>query len=90
MVAGSVFAQSSHSKSAQEAQANAKITMKEARKMALKTAPGKVIDEEFEKEAGAWRYSFDIREADGIHEVGISARTGHIVENSFEGRQDKD
>lgn len=88
--AGSAFANVSQSKAAQRAQANAKITMKQARTMALKSAPGKVVDEEFEKEDGAWRYSFDIRGTDGIHEIGISAKTGHIVENSFEGKQDRD
>ncbi len=84
-------AQSSRSQSTDQAQANAKITMKQARETALKAAQGgKIVDQEFEKENGGWRYSFDIREGNRIHEIGVDAETGKIVENSWEGTQDKD
>jgi uncharacterized membrane protein YkoI len=49
-----------------------------------------VIDAEFEKEAGAWRYSFDIRQGKRIHEIGVAANTGKVIENKFEGLKDKD
>lgn len=68
----------------------AKLTMAQARTIALKAAPGKVEDSEYEKESGAWRYSFDIRQGGKIHEIGVNANTGKIVENKFEGVKDKD
>lgn len=42
---------------------DAKITMKQARSIALKAHPGKITDEELEKETGGsgLRYSFDIK-----------------------------
>jgi len=58
--------------------------MAQARSIALKAAPGHVADAEYEKEKGAWRYSFDIRQGKRIHEIGVDANTGKIVENSFE------
>ena len=68
----------------------ARLTMAQARAIALKAAPGKVVDAEYEKEAGSWRYSFDIRQGKRIHEIGVNANTGKIVENKFEGLKDKD
>ena len=66
---------------------HAKITIAEARTIALKAHPGKIIDEELEKEAGGsgLRYSFDIREAKIIQEVGVDAQTGTVLENKPEG-----
>lgn len=68
----------------------AKLTMAQARTIALKLAPGKIKDAEYEKEGGGWRYSFDIRQGKRIHEIGVDANTGKIVENKFEGLRDKD
>ncbi|MEO7564640.1 MAG: PepSY domain-containing protein [Sphingomicrobium sp.] len=69
---------------------HAKLSMALARAIALKAAPGKIVDSEYEKEAGAWRYSFDIRQGNRIHEIGVNANTGKIVENKFEGLKDND
>jgi uncharacterized membrane protein YkoI len=60
-----------------------KISMAEARTKALEVVPGNVIDAELEKENGAWRYSFDIKFNGEMHEVGIDADNGKIVENSL-------
>ncbi len=68
----------------------ARLTMAQARAIALKAAPGTIADAEYEKEAGAWRYSFDIRQGKRIHEIGVNANTGKIVENKYEGIKDKD
>lgn len=68
----------------------AKLSMGQARAIALKAAPGKVIDGEYEREAGAWRYTFDIRQGKRIHEIGVNANTGKIVEDKYEGLKDKD
>lgn len=67
-----------------------KIGDAKARAIALKAAPGKIVEADFEKENGGWRYSFDIRQGSKIHEIGVDAYTGRIVENSFEAPGDKD
>lgn len=67
-----------------------KLTKAEAQAIALKAAPGTVVDSEYEKENGAWRYSFDIRQGKRIHEIGVDANTGKIVEDSYESANDKD
>ena len=62
---------------------HARISMPQARAIALRAAPGKVVKSEYENEGG-WRYSFDIRQGRRIHEIGVNAMTGRIVENKFE------
>lgn len=69
---------------------HARISMARARAVALHRAPGRIVDAEYEKEAGAWRYSFDIRQGRRIHEIGVSAKTGRIVEDKFEGLHERD
>lgn len=80
------FAASTH-KNANEAaeQAHAPkpaITKAQAQAIALRVAPGQVAEAEYEKEGGGWRWSFDIRQNGKIHEIGVDAMTGKIVENS--------
>lgn len=67
-----------------------KITEEQAREIALKAAPGTVVKAEYEKEDGHWRYSFDIRQGDRIHEIGVDAFSGKIVEDSYEDADDED
>ena len=64
----------------------AKVTLAEARAIALKAFPGKITDEELEKEKGGsgLRYSFDIKNGSVTHEVGVDAKTGKLLENSVE------
>jgi len=66
---------------------HAKITLKAAEKIALKAVPGKIKDEELEKESGGsgLRYSFDILYKGKIHEVGVDAKSGKVLENSLPG-----
>lgn len=65
----------------------AKVSMEEARSIALKAYPGKITDEELEKEAGGsgLRYSFDIETGTVTHEVGVDAQSGAVLENKKEG-----
>jgi uncharacterized membrane protein YkoI len=65
----------------------AKITLVQARAIALKTHAGKITDEELEKEKGGsgLRYSFDIRHGKVTQEVGVDAVTGKVLENAPEG-----
>ena len=64
----------------------AKVTLVNARAIALKAWDGKIIAQELEKERGGsgLRYSFDIRKGKTVHEVGVDAKTGKVLENSIE------
>lgn len=59
-----------------------------ARDIALKARPGKITDEELEKEKGGsgLRYSFDIKVDSKTYEVGVDAVTGKLLENKREGK----
>jgi len=65
----------------------AKISMEQARLIALKAHAGKITDEELEQEKGGsgLRYSFDIRKGKFTQEVGVDAKTGTVLENAPEG-----
>jgi hypothetical protein len=71
----------------QELARNAKISIKQARAMALKAHPGEITDQELEKERGGsgLRYSFDIKRGAITQEVGVDAMTGKVLENKKEG-----
>ncbi|MGY4500512.1 putative membrane protein YkoI [Bradyrhizobium sp. GM24.11] len=71
----------------QELAKDAKISIKEARAIALKAHPGEITDQELEKERGGsgLRYSFDIKRGAITQEVGVDARTGRVLENKKEG-----
>jgi hypothetical protein len=64
---------------------DAKVTLAEARAMAFKAFPGKITDEELEKEKGGsgLRYSFDIEKGRVIHEVGVDAKTGGLLRTAL-------
>lgn len=66
---------------------NAKITIVEARSIALRARPGKITDEELEKEKGGsgLRYSFGVKSGSVTYEVGVDAQTGKVLENKKEG-----
>ena len=71
----------------EELAGKAKFTLPQARLIALKEHPGIVADEELETETGGsgLRYSFDIKDAKGTHEVGVDAKTGKVLEDKPEG-----
>lgn len=66
----------------------ARVSLAQARTIALKAHPGAITDQELEKEGGGsgLRYSFDIQNAGATHEVGVDAKTGKILEDSREGK----
>jgi uncharacterized membrane protein YkoI len=68
------------------ASAAPKITMKQARRIALGRANGKIESEELEREHGKLIYSFDIRVAhqSGITEIAVDAMNGKIVNVAHE------
>jgi len=65
----------------------AKISLEQARVIALKAHSGEITDEELEREGGGsgLRYSFDIRHGKATQEVGVDAKTGNLLENAPEG-----
>ncbi len=71
----------------------AKITMAQAKEIALKRVPGTITDQELEKEKGKLLYSFDVKDANGkSFDVEIDAKTGAIlkVEEDKEDEADDD
>jgi uncharacterized membrane protein YkoI len=65
----------------------ATVSLPGARAAATKARPGLITDEELEKEGGGsgLRYSFDVKSAGALYEVGVDAKTGRILENHREG-----
>jgi Peptidase propeptide and YPEB domain len=60
--------------------ASIKITLANARKIALERVPGKITDQELEKEHGRLQYAFEIVTAEGKEfDVEIDAITGEIL-----------
>ncbi|HLH51113.1 MAG TPA: PepSY domain-containing protein [Roseiarcus sp.] len=86
-IVGSTLALPAYAYTGEEYASQAKIGIAQARKIALRAYPGKIVAEELEKESGGsgLRYSFDIAGAKGVHEVGVDARAGAVIENSKEG-----
>jgi uncharacterized membrane protein YkoI len=60
-------------------QKEAKISMKQARSIALKKVSGKIKSSELEREDGKLLYTFDIKTGKGITEVHVDAITGEIL-----------
>ncbi len=63
-----------------------RIPESEAQTIALKAYAGKIKSSELEYEKGRWVYSYDMTDLNGkgIHEVGVDAITGKVVENKIE------
>jgi hypothetical protein len=65
----------------------AKVSIEQARAIALQARAGAITDEELEHEKGGsgLRYSFDIKGGSAVYEVGVDAQTGKVLENKKEG-----
>ena len=65
----------------------AKVSIEQARGIALQTRAGTITDEELEREKGGsgLRYSFDIKKGGAVYEVGVDAQTGKVLESKKEG-----
>ena len=81
LLAGAI---SAHAYEGEKLAKDARVTIIEARAIALKAQPGKVTEEELEKENGSLRYSFEIEAGQTSHEVSIDAQTGKVLENTVE------
>ena len=72
----------------QELAPQAKVTLMQARTIALKAAPGTITDQEqlnVEPGGSGLRYSFDVKRGAQTFEVGVDAKTGAVLENKIEG-----
>lgn len=67
-------------------QKEAKISMTQAREIALKRVPGgKIESEELEREHGKLIYSFDIKTSEpGVTEVNVDAKNGKVLSSKQE------
>lgn len=65
---------------------HARLSMTQARQIALNVQPGQITAQELEREDGGLRYSFDIKNGPTTHEVGVDAQSGKVLENSIEGK----
>ena len=70
----------------EELATTARVTLTQARTIALKARPGRITDQELERESGGsgLRFSFDITHNHKPFEVGVDARTGAVLENTKE------
>ncbi len=70
----------------------AKLSIEQARALAIKAYPGTIVEEELEHKLGGsgLRYSFDIRANHVTHEVAVDAKTGDILQNTREAANDND
>ncbi len=68
-----------------------KLSLADARKIALERVPGKIVDAELEKENGRLQYAFEICTAEGkCFDVEIDAITGEILKVEDEDDDDDD
>lgn len=66
----------------------AKVTLAQARATALTAERGTIADQELEREGGRLRYSFDVKTGKVVHEVGVDAITGKVLEDSVDNGHD--
>ena len=68
-----------------------KLTLGQARKIALAKVPGTIVEEELEKERGVWVYEFEIKpdpKKKTLKEVVIDANSGKVLEIETENEDD--
>ena len=70
----------------------AKITIDQARKIALKIYPGTIVEEELAHKHGGsgLSYSFDVRANHLTREISVDAKTGKVLKNTPESEGDDD
>ena len=68
----------------------AKLSLKQAHEIAVKSYPGKLVSEALERESGSSgpRYSFVIQQNDVKHEIDVDAKTGRRESTRMDGKLD--
>ncbi len=74
---------------AHAAQHKTKLTMSDAKKIALAKESGSIKSGELEHEKGRWIYSFDVQHQAQVREVNVDANTGEVVEDSVDNPADE-
>ncbi len=64
------------------------VTAAQAKVIALKLVPGKVVEVEREKHAGEPVFSVEIKGASGVHEVAVRISDGSVLEDKVAGGAD--
>lgn len=69
-----------------ELSSQTKVSLSQARAVAMRARPGAIIDQELEREPGGsgLRYAFDVKSQGATYEVGVDALTGRVIENAME------
>ena len=82
-----LYGNAAHAYTGEKLAGRGKVGVAQARAIALKVYPGKIVSMELEKENGGsgLRYSFDVRQGASTHEVGVDAQSGTVLENAVEG-----
>lgn len=69
----------------------AKVTLEQAKAIALKRIPGEITDADLEKERGRLQYAFDIKSTDGkVYDVEVDAKSGKILKAVLDTEDDDD
>ncbi len=84
VIALPLSAQTAAKPTAKPAKPTTKLTLADARKIAIAKEPGKIQEGELEHEKGIWIYSFDILRDGKTHEVNIDHNTGAIIYDHVE------
>ena len=86
-LAGLIFALPAAAYTGEKLAKDAKVSIDQARSIALQNRAGAITDEELEREKGGsgLRYSFDIKSDGAVYEVGVDAQSGKVLENKKEG-----
>ena len=85
IVIAAITSTAAHAYDGEKYAKDAKITLQDARTIALKAYPGKVVEEELEHAKGGsgLRFTFDIQKDKHTptQEVAVDAKTGAVLEN---------
>ena len=64
------------------------ISSKSAEEIALKLAPGKVLEVEHEKRSGVGVYAVEIQTSGGLQEITLNAKDGKVISNIKKSKHD--
>ena len=85
-----LMAETTNSGQTQSGLSGSAISKEQAKSIALKLVPGKIIEVEFEKHKGEPVYSIEIRANDGVYEVVLKEKDGTLLEKKGPGKHEDD
>ncbi len=89
--AAAAFAAPTQQLTGHQLMTQATVSLKQARSIALRAAHGTIVSQQIEREAGGsgLRYTFSVKTAAGMREIGIDAKTGTVLGNVAEKAAEK-